>query len=237
MSHLHVQLQPGFLLQHKPYRETSLLIDVLTRDFGRVALIAKGVKKPKSKFSAFLRPFLPLVISYTGKTDLKTLTHVETFPEQIKLNGKALYCGFYINELVSHFLHKYDPHPEVFDIYQKCLLDMMEVSEIEQALRIFELKLLNLIGYGLRFDFDINQQQKVSSDKNYLIQADIGPIEAVDGEISGATLLALQAMDFRDAKSLEQAKKVMRQIIDYHLQGKPLKSRAVITNILRQDRK
>ena len=141
-----VYLQPAFILQQRKFKETSLILDVLTRDFGRVSLLAKGVRKAKSKTAGLLQPFIPLAVSYLGKTELKTLTHVEIIPPFIQLQGLALYCGFYVNELVGCFLHQYDPHPEVFAYYGECLSSLSDSSKIEAALRIFELDLNGCCG-------------------------------------------------------------------------------------------
>jgi len=234
MTETVVHLQPGYLLQHWPYRETSLIIDVLTRDFGRVSILAKGVRKSGSKTAAVLRPFLPLQISYRGKAELKTLTYVEPVQVSSPLQGVPLYCGFYVNELIGHFLHKFDPHPEVFQLYRECLAQLSENLEIERILRIFELNLLISVGYGLPLDFDERHKKPVSASKKYFFNADCGPVEAEDGDIAGQTLLALHTRTFTDSETLAAAKKFMRMVIDFHLQGKPLKSRAVIARILQQ---
>lgn len=226
-------LQLGYILRHWAYRETSLIVDVLTRDFGRLSLMAKGVRKPKSKTAALLRPFQPLRLSYRGRAELKTLTHVEALAEACPLQGVALYCGFYVNELIGHFLHPFDPHPEVFHLYRSCLAELSEHSEIERVLRNFELNLLLNVGYGLQLDFDSEHRKPVSAAKKYFFGVDSGPVEAENGDITGHTLLALQNRKFEDPETLFEAKKIMRRVIDFHLQGKPLKSRAVIGRILK----
>ena len=149
-----VNLQPAFILQHQRYRETSLLLDVLTHDEARLRLISKGVRKSPSKTAALLQPFIPLKISYIGKTELKTLAHVESISPQYNLQGLALYCGFYVNELIERFLHPHDPHPDVFLAYQDCLAQLAENTLIQTALRLFELALLEHTGYGLDFGQD-----------------------------------------------------------------------------------
>ena len=113
-----VLLQPAYILQHRKYRESSLIIDVLTRDFGIVSILARGVRKKKSKTAGLLLAFSALKLSYVGKNELKLLTHVELDSAPIKLTGLSLYCSFYINELIRYFLHKHDPHPEVFAEYE-----------------------------------------------------------------------------------------------------------------------
>ena len=249
MTESAVYLQPAFILQQRKYRETSLLIDVLTRDFGRISLLAKGVRKTKSKTAGILQPFIPLTLSYYGKAELKTLTDVErragsipaggihSIPGDIiqplnEIKGLAIYCGFYINELVCYFLHKYDPHPEVFGYYDECLSSLANGSSIEAALRLFELKLLECAGYGLQLDFD-NNQKPIEALKKYLFNIGQGPVEVVDGQLSGKTLLALSSQEFTDPQVLSEAKILMRSIIDAYLQGKQLKSRAVINKIIK----
>jgi DNA repair protein RecO (recombination protein O) len=244
MTESAVYLQPAFILQQRKYRETSLIIDALTRDFGRISLLAKGVRKSKSKTAGILQPFIPLAISYVGKTELKTLTHVErrsgtraasdmhsnTIQPISEIKGLALYCGFYINELVSHFLHKYDPHPEVFDYYSECLASLADGSNIEAALRLFELNLIESAGYGLQLEYDSNEKP-IDPLKRYDFNVGQGPIEAVNGRFSGKTLLALSARELTDPQVLSEAKILMRTVIDVYLQGKKLKSRAVISKV------
>ncbi len=228
-----VYLQPAFILQQQKYRETSLIIDALTRDFGRVSLIAKGVRKAKSKTAGLLQPFIPLTLSYLGKTELKTLTDVEIIQPFIQLQGLALFCGFYVNELVGCFLHRYDPHPDVFSSYGKCLSSLSDSSQIEAALRIFELDLMDAAGYGLQLDYDFHNEKAVHSLTNYHFNVEQGPIEAPDGHFSGKTLQALKSRKLTDPDVLIEAKILMRTVIAAYLQGKPLKSREIINQINR----
>lgn len=225
-----VYLQPAFILQQRKYRETSLIIDALTQDFGRVSVLAKGVRKPNSKTAGLLQPFIPLTISYIGQAELKTLTDVEMIRPCSDLKGLALYCGFYINELLSHFLHKYDPHPELFDYYSDCLLSLINGTNIESALRLFELNLIECAGYGLQLEMDANQKP-IEAFKKYLFNVEQGPIESVNGLFSGKTLQALQRRELIDPLVLSEAKILMRMVINTYLQGKPLKSRAVINKV------
>lgn len=227
-----VYLQPAFILQHRKYRETSLIIDVLTRDFGRISILAKGVRKTKSKTAGMLQPFIPLLISYVGKAELKTLTDVEIIQPFSEIKGLALYCGFYINELVGFFLHKYDPHPEVFGHYGECLFCLSDGSNMEAALRQFELNLMECAGYGLQLEYDDNESP-IESLKKYVFNAGKGAVKAADGQFSGKTLLALNSRELTDPQVLSEAKILMRTVIDAYLQGKQLKSRAVINKIMK----
>ena len=227
-----VYLQPAYILQQRKFKETSLILDVLTRDFGRVSLLAKGVRKAKSKTAGLLQPFIPLALSYLGKAELKTLTNAEIIPPFFQLQGLALYCGFYVNELVERFLHQYDPHPEVFAYYGECLSRLSDSSKIEAALRIFELDLMNAVGYGLQLDYDFHNEKLVQPSTQYHFNAEQGPIEAPDGHFSGKTLLALKTKEFADTQVLCEAKMLMRTVIAVYLNGRPLKSRAVINKII-----
>jgi DNA repair protein RecO (recombination protein O) len=228
-----VYLQPAFILQQRKYRETSLIMDVLTRDYGRISLLAKGVRKAKSKTAGLLQPFIPLTLSYFGKSELKTLRYVELTQPFMPLPGLALYCGFYVNELVMCFLHPHDPHPEVFAHYQHCLSALAKSLKIEAALRIFELDLMDAAGYGLQLEYDVQTEQPLQALANYHFNIEQGPIAAPDGQFSGETLQALKLREFTDLQVLADAKRLMRTVIDVYLQGKPLKSRAVINNIIK----
>ena len=228
-----VYLQPAFILQQRKFKETSLILDVLTRDFGRVSLLAKGVRKTKSKSAGLLQPFIPLTLSYFGKTELKTLTDVEITQPFIQLQGLALYCGFYVNELVACFLHQYDPHPEVFAYYGQCLSSLSDSSKIEAALRNFELDLMDAVGYGLQLDYDFHNEKAVHPLTQYHFNPEQGPIEALNGHFSGKTLLALKSREFADFQMLIEAKILMRSVIATYLHGKKLKSRAVLNKIIK----
>jgi DNA repair protein RecO (recombination protein O) len=227
-----VHLQSAFILRHKKYRETSIIIDVLTRDFGIVSIIARGVRKKKSKMAGVLLAFTSLKISYFGKNNLKVLTSAELDLPIIKLNGLSLYCGFYINELIAYFLYEHDPHPEVFVEYVKCLVQLNEAKDIEQVLRFFELNLMENIGYGIELNRDVYNNTVVKASENYLFNAELGMIESAKGFVSGETLLRLSTREALDKKALYEAKKLMRMMIDFHLQGKQLKSRAVLAKII-----
>lgn len=230
MTESAVYLQPAFILQQRKYRETSLIIDALTRDFGRVSLLAKGVRKTKSKTAGILQPFIPLTISYVGKAELKTLTDVEMIQPFSEIKGLALYCGFYINELVGCFLHKYDPHPEVFGYYRECLFSLADGSNKEAALRLFELNLIECAGYGLQLEYD-DHEKPIESLKKYAFNIGQGPVEFTDGQLSGKTLQALSSRELTDPQVLSEAKILMRTVIDVYLQGRQLKSRAVISKV------
>jgi DNA repair protein RecO (recombination protein O) len=227
--------QPAFVLHQQHYRETSYLVEVLTRDFGKVSLIAKGVRQAKSKTAALLRPFCLLNISYMGRAELKTLTTVEAAEMTGGLLGIALFCGYYLNELLHHLLHKHDPHPELFYDYQACLTDLVQGADLESALRNFEFNLMEKIGYGLRLDYDGLNDQAVMPERKYFFDNNLGLVEDNKrGLFSGEALLAMQARRFSEPSVRNEAKLLSRTVIDLHLQGKPLKSRHVLNDIIKR---
>jgi DNA repair protein RecO (recombination protein O) len=224
-----IYLQPAYVLHSRPYRETSLIFDVLTEEYGKATLIAKGVRNKKSTTAALLQPFMPLLVSYVGKSELRNLSHVELNPPVTKLEGMSLYCGFYLNELLNHFLQANDPCPEIYQNYHQCLnLLQNNLDDIEVALRLFELDLLESLGYGLQLAYDFEQEKPIEAEKKYHYIPDQGPVIAENGHFSGMTLKALQAKNLENIQSLAEAKQLMRQVIDFHLQGQPLKSRSLI---------
>lgn len=227
-----VSLQPALIIQHRPYRETSLLLDVFTRDFGIVPVLAKGVRKEKSKLAGLLLPFLLINISYLDRGELKLLTQVESVCSY-PLQSLGLYCGFYVNELLYKFLHKHDPYPDLFIRYQRCLLELSTTDNIEQSLRYFELELLMETGYGIELDLDSSNNVKVEEHRRYNYQPQLGMVEAGNGLVAGQTLQALVAQQALDAIALQEAKLLLRRMLDSHLQGQSLKSRDVLMKIIK----
>ena len=232
MSDSAVFLQPAFILQHRNYRESSLIIDVLTRDYGVISILARGVRKNKSKLAGLLLPFSCLKLSFVGKADLKIFTGAELI-ERVDLTGLGLYCGFYVNELICHFLHKYDPHPEVYSEYLNCIRQLKNSNKIEQSLRVFELNLMDHIGYGVTLGNDATDGSPIVKDTHYHYVDGTGLVRNTEGLVSGETLLALQNGSPLDKQGLAEAKQLMRTVLDYHLQGKALKSRAVLAKIIK----
>lgn len=232
MSGTVVYLQPALILQHRPYRESSLLLEVFTRDFGIVSVLAKGVRKEKSKLAGLLLPFALLNISYLDRNELKTLIQAE-YLGSYPLQRLALYCGFYVNELVQKFLHKHDPHPELFVRYQRCLQDLSQADSVEQTLRYFELDLLTETGYGAQLHFDGNTGDSVQDRRRYDFSPGLGMIENAGGLVSGETLRMLAGQAPLHGAALSEAKQLSRKMLDVHLQGRPLKSRDVLAKIIK----
>lgn len=235
MTEHRVYLQPAYILQQRSYRETGLIIDAFTRDFGRVSVLAKGVKKARSKTQALLQPFMPLHLTFAGKSELKTLTDVEWAGSSFQpLHGLTLYCGFYVNELTAGFLHKDDPHPDVFADYSQCLAELRGQAAFEAVLRNYELNLIEKTGYGLHLAYDFFHGRPVDPQKKYHLNADLSPVETVDGIYTGKALQAIQARNFSEPEILAEAKVLLRSVLNIHLQGKPLNSRKVLNEIIKR---
>jgi DNA repair protein RecO (recombination protein O) len=231
-----IELQEGFILSLKPYRETSLLIEILSREHGKVALVAKGARGKRARWAGLLQPFNLLSLSWIGRSDLQTLTGVEWLGPILQFDATRLYCGLYLNELVSRFLHRHDPYPYLFSSYARGLKALVGDANIERTLRLFELTLLNEVGYGLQLEYEAEGGKNIEPDKHYAYFPEQGPVEAaVSNEtISGATLIGLRQKNLESDEVLSDAKRLLRRVIAHHLGGKPLQSRALFTS-KRQD--
>ncbi|MGR9105712.1 MAG: DNA repair protein RecO [Gammaproteobacteria bacterium] len=237
-SNQRISLQSAFVLHSRPYRESSLLLDVFTCEYGKTALIAKGARKPRTGLSAVLQPFTPIRVSWCGKSELHTLTAAEPIPPGIVLTGRNLYCGFYLNELLNIFLHRHDPHQNLFSHYAAALVALSGQGETEKILRYFELALLDEIGFGLQIEQDSENGEAIRPDRCYQYRVGQGLVESANSfeGISGTTLIGLAQRSLEGPIQLSESKKMMRTILDYHLGGKPLRSRAlfVLKDVNRQ---
>jgi len=226
--HGRISLQNGFVLHRRAYRESSLLLDVFTLDFGRLRLLAKGARKSKKGLHSLLQPFVRLRLSWAGKGDLPVLTSAESAGTGVELGGLKLFCGFYMNELLLNFLPSRDPHPEVFHLYRNALEQLAADQSAERILRLFELSLLDEVGYGMSFDREAASGQPIDPAKTYVYRIEQGPVEndedAADS-VRGATLLALERKTLNGPDELQEAKHLMRRVINHYLNGKALKSR------------
>lgn len=222
-----VNLEPGFILHSKAYRDTSLLLEIFSAEFGRLSLVAKGAKGPRSKFYGLLQPFYPLLLSWSGKGELQTLTGAELQQQVIQLAGKSVMSGFYVNELLMRLVTRHDPHPDLFQIYQLTLYQLQNGND-EVVLRRFERMLLQEIGYGLLLEQEADSGAAIEVDADYYYDIERGPVKSQPQSdqllVKGQTLIDLASDDYTDATSLKQAKQLMRMILWHYLGGKPLKT-------------
>lgn len=228
---MRVLLQPAFILHHRPYRETSRLIDIFTEDYGRITLIARGSRSHRSPWRPLLQPFVPLLLSWQGRSELMTLSSAESNGGRIFLYGDNLLSGFYLNELLMKVLQKDDPYPGLYTIYQHTLLELKKTT-LEQTLRIFEKKLLEALGYGLPLYDDFSTGEPLMADVDYCFHPNQGfkqynTSSSVTKEIcfKGKSLLALAAEQLNNEEQLRDIKRLMRLAMGDVLGFKPLCSR------------
>jgi DNA repair protein RecO (recombination protein O) len=222
-----VVLESAFVLHSRPYRDTSLLIEVLTENYGRLSILAQGVRSLRSRKNGLLVPFLPLLLSFSGKTNLQTLRHVEASGLSYNLVGKDLISGFYLNELLVKLLPQHIPYPNIFQIYNYTLAELVNSENLELTLRIFEKCLLMHLGYGLQLDRTVDNEE-VLAEENYIFEFGVGLKIAkyLDNyTFSGRSLLALQAGVLITQKEFRDAKRLLRSVLFILLDKKPLKSR------------
>lgn len=235
-----VERQPAYVLHSRPYRETSLIVEAITRDYGRMALVAKGVRRPRSAMRGVLMAFQPLEITWSGKGEVVTLHNAEWQGGQPLLNGRALLCGYYLNELLINLLPREDAHEQLFEHYGKTLQRIAEDISHEAAffsscLRSFEKRLLGDLGYGLMLTHDVSGRP-IKPDIRYLYEMESGP-RAVDdssalaGTICGQTLLDMDIESFSNPISLAESKQLMRSLMAFYLNGRQLHSRRLFEDL------
>lgn len=235
-------LTPSFVLHTRPYRETSLLIDLFSREHGRVSLVARGVRKKNSSRYSLLQPYQRLLVAWSGKSELMTLTDVELDMRPYNLTSRRVIAGFYLNELLARLLHQGDPHADLFDMYDRTLaeLDCNESNEA-LAIRLFEKKILEAIGYGLTLDIDVGTGEVIQPGISYYYRADKGasrqrPEKTDYMEVSGDMLMALKQESFSNENLLRECKIFMRYLLQKHIGNKPLASRKLFASYIENSR-
>jgi DNA repair protein RecO (recombination protein O) len=171
-----VQHQPAYILHHRPFRDSSQLLDVISRDHGKLALVARGSRAAKSRLRGILRPFQALRLSWFIRSDLGTLTGAEIDAAPLSLTGDALLSAYYVNELVLNFLHRHDAQPEIFDAYTRTLTALATSAELAANLRVFEIELLRLLGYALNLDHDAVAHEPLDAAEFYEYRVEQGPV-------------------------------------------------------------
>ena len=229
---MQVLLEPSYVLHSRPYRETSLLLEVLTRSHGRVGLVARGARGTRSRWKNLLQPFRPLLLSWNQKGELGTLTSADQVASPPALAGEALFCGLYSNELTTRFLQRSDPHPGLFEKYRKLVAKLAEGGQPEPLLRVYEVQLLQSAGFGLQLEHEHGTDNPIIPDALYLYLPESGPrrqetaAENPKDLVSGAALLALKSGEIGE-QHLKELKTLMRKQIRFHLGGRPLNSQAL----------
>ena len=225
------------------YCKTSLIIEVFSRQYGRVGLLARGVRNPKSRKRALVMPFQPLLLAWSGKGELPLLTGIEATGPARELFSEQRYVAFYLNELLLKLLHRHDPHESLYDIYCNSLNKLYQGKPIQHVLRRFEKELLSQTGYGLILHHEAESSRPVSAERTYRYLPEQGPrpvshvADEYHGREQGVSIRGKSLLDFYhdifdDKESLKECRKLIRFLLDRQLSGKALHSRQVFHQVL-----
>ncbi len=231
MTH-RITLEPAYIIHRRAYSNTSYILDFFTRSHGRMSMLARSARGLKSRYRGKLELFVPMLISYSGKSDLKNLGSVEFYQAPIDLDGEALLCAFYLNELLYRLMQREDPHQHLYDAYEKTLFQLHNASKRQAALRLFEKVLLHECGYGLEWRYDIKTKAAIDPQGFYQYHAERGfsltdSLDTTQYLISGKTLLAFADEAVENLTNLTEAKRLMRLLLGSLLDGQPLFSRGL----------
>lgn len=230
--------EPGYVLHTYPYKETSLIVEAFTRRFGRVALLARGARRPRSAMRGVLLSFHPLRFSWSGAADLANLIGAEWAGGLPLLGGRGLMCGFYLNELLLRLLPRDDPHESLFDAYAEALGGLAS-REVSVVLRGFEKRLLAELGYAPLLETDASSRP-IDPERLYSYEPDRGPVPANGGAqgergvnvvIRGRTLLDVAAGDYARPETRDEARALMRVLIGERLHGQALHTRSILMEL------
>jgi DNA repair protein RecO (recombination protein O) len=228
--------QPAFVLHSYLYRETSLIVEAFTRHQGRIGLLAKGARRPKSALRGTLLAFQPLLIQWGGRGELRGLRSAEWQGGVPQLKGIGLMCGFYLNELLLRFLHRDDPHEGLFDLYAEAVSALSSNKRIAATLRRFEKFLLGELGYALTLDREAGSNNPVDPAASYTYVIEKGPVQIKPGdtpviELLGKTLIDLSCDNYQDPVTLSQSKLLMRHLVGHYLGSRTLHTRQLLIDL------
>jgi DNA repair protein RecO (recombination protein O) len=232
-----IALTPGYLLHHHPWRDTSRILEVLTREHGRVTLFARGVRGPGAKLAPVLQPFQLLLLSFSGRGEAAQLTGAERAAPAVALPQACLLAGFYLKELLLKLTTRHDPLPELFDHYHGALAQLRGGGPLEAALRVFEKRLLEVLGYGLDLTSEAHSGRAVEAGCYYEFRPARGLEPATAGRpgaLCGQSLLELASERLTSARALEDARRLLRAALAACLEGRPLATRAVARALQRE---
>lgn len=238
---MQINAEPAYILHKRPYRETSQILEVFSRNHGRLSLMSRGSRSPRSRTSGVLQPFRPLLLGWYGRGDMPSLRDVDSADaRQPQLTGKSLMSAMYLNELLVILLHRNDVHELLFSDYHETLYAMQQTSRLEIILRNFEKKLLEQMGFGLNLVHDADSGEPVLADRHYAYHFEHGPVQCQPGlsrqnpVISGSSLLAFNRGELESSLSVAEIKQLMRYVINRHLGSRKLKSRELFRSPTRQ---
>ena len=225
--------EPGYVLHTYPYKETSLIVESFTRRHGRVALLARGARRPRSAMRGVLLAFHPLRLGWSGSAELANLMQAEWGGALQPLARRGLMCGFYLNELILRLLPREDPHEALFDAYSEALARLSAAQSFPAVLRSFEKRLLAELGYAPLLDREALSGEPIEPSVSYAYEPDRGPVRASRGDllVSGRTLLDLAADDYSRSETRDEARYLMRALIGQRLHGQVLHTRSVLMEL------
>lgn len=237
-SHQRIKLQPAYLLHRRAFRDASVIADFVTRDFGRVALVVRGHGKGSRRC---LDVFSPLLVSFSRRGELGTLQTLEAGGPALKLSQEAVFCGYYANELLMRMTHRDEPVPELYAAYQGLLRTLAADAGELRGLRLFEKRLLEILGYGRDLTREWQSGRPLDPAGNYRVMPEQGPEPVAAGVrdadvFVGSSLLSLAREELGDGTALRDARRLLRMSLDYYLDGRPLKSREVMRALRRHRR-
>jgi DNA repair protein RecO (recombination protein O) len=232
-----INQEPGFVLHQYSYRESSLIFEIFTENYGRISALAKGARRPPKKSGrTYIHPFQEYRFSWSGNGDLATLIAAEEMLPTYHLAGNAAYCGFYVNELTMRMMHKHDPHENLYTAYRDCMRRLASGLDLESGLRLFEKYLLLETGYALNLEHEEGTTNPVRPEAYYRYLPERGPVPVAAAEesspyitVQGRTLIAYNNEQLENPVVLGEVKKLMRNVIDHMLGFKPLTSRKMFT--------
>lgn len=233
-----VQLTPGYILHHHPYRDTSRILEVLSREFGRLTVFARGVRGPKAKLASHLQPFQPLLLSWSGRGESPQLTGAEPGGEAVTLPPGALMSGFYLNELLLKLTTRHDPLVGLFDLYHDTVSALKRGEALEPALRIFEKRLLEILGYGLDLETDAQTGGDIEPEAHYLFRIARGMLRTAPdapGAVAGRSVISLARETLTDRRELDDARRLLQSVLSHVLEGRELSTRNVARALARRE--
>ncbi len=237
MSPRQTALQPAYVLHQRAWRDSSAIVELFTPEHGRVGVVAKGIKRPRSPWRGLLQPFQPLLVAWQGGGELKTLTVAEPQGMALRLPPSSLASGFYLNELLMRLVARQDAQLTLFGCYDaslRALATAKDEAALERTLRYFERDLLTALGYALALDHEAETGRPLRSAQRYDYQIERGPLplagddEAQGIALHGETLLALRAQRLQGERERREAKRLMRAVLARYLGPKPLASRQML---------
>jgi len=233
-----VSLAPGFILHQRPYRETSRILEVLTREHGRLTLFARGARGPKARLAAVLQPFQLLLLSWSGRGESAQLTAAESGGATAVVPGSSIMAAFYLNELLMKLTTRHDPHPELFDAYATALAELGAGPPLEPALRIFEKRLLDVLGYGLDLSTEAHSGERIEPHGYYHFRPAQGlfaTVAGAAGALAGHSILRLASEQLSDERELEDSRRLLQAALAQCLEGRELATRTVARALVRRE--